>query len=146
MSNGKQGIKLTSFDQCWHEISVKLTPKLRLNNWSAAEGAEGSFKIAGVTDQGVTVRTGKGSERLVSRKDFSSIFEVWPDCRDGSLQRHKLRSISVNSSTTVVDRRSVMVSLVYGSGSGEHGIDVLFAIWTSAADDQRRASLARAGA
>jgi alkanesulfonate monooxygenase SsuD/methylene tetrahydromethanopterin reductase-like flavin-dependent oxidoreductase (luciferase family) len=48
--------------------------------------------------------------------------------------------------TTVVDRRSVTESLVYGSGSGEHGIDAFFAIWTSAADGQRYANRARAGA
>ena len=48
-------------------------------------------------------------------------------------------------STTVVDRRSGAGSHVCGSGSEVHGIDVVFAIGTSAADAQRRAILARAG-
>ena len=47
--------------------------------------------------------------------------------------------------TTVVDRRSGAESHVCGSGSEVHGIDVVFAIGTSAADAQRRAILARAG-
>src|SRR5216683_2719353 len=47
--------------------------------------------------------------------------------------------------TTVVDRRQGEASLVYGSGSEEQGIGVVFAMWTSAADVQRRAIRARAG-
>jgi hypothetical protein len=46
-------------------------------------------------------------------------------------------------STTVVDRRSAVASHVYDSGSKEHGIDVVFAIETSAAGVQRRANRAR---
>jgi hypothetical protein len=45
--------------------------------------------------------------------------------------------------TTVVDRRSAAASHVYGSGSKEHRIDVVFAIETSAAGVQRRANRAR---
>jgi hypothetical protein len=48
-----------------------------------------------------------------------------------------------SSSTTVVDRRSAVASHVYDSGSKEHGIDVVFAIETSAAGVQRRANRAR---
>lgn len=39
-----------------------------------------------------------------------------------------------------MDRRSVAVRRVYGSGGGVDGIDVLFVIWARAADSQRHAS------
>ena len=52
--------------------------------------------------------------------------------------------VATQPSTTVVDRRSGAGSHVCGSGSKVHGIDVVFAIGTSAADAQRRAIRARA--
>jgi hypothetical protein len=47
-------------------------------------------------------------------------------------------------STTVVDRRPVEAIRAFGSDSVAHGMDVFFAIGTSAADVQRRAIRARA--
>jgi hypothetical protein len=49
------------------------------------------------------------------------------------------------SSTTVVDRRSAVASLVSDSDSTGRGIDDAFAIGTSGEDAQRRAIRAREG-
>jgi len=49
------------------------------------------------------------------------------------------------ASTTVVDRRSAGATLVSDSDSGVRGIDVVFAIGTSAAGVQRHASRGREG-
>jgi len=48
-------------------------------------------------------------------------------------------------STIVVDRRPVDLNRAFDSGSGERGIDVVFAIGTSKEDAQRRAIRAKQG-
>ena len=51
---------------------------------------------------------------------------------------------NISPSTTVVDRRPVEAIRAFGSDSVAHGMDVFFAIGTSAADVQHRAIRARA--
>jgi len=48
-------------------------------------------------------------------------------------------------STTVVDRRPVDLNRAFDSGSGERGVDAVFAIGTSKEDAQRRAIRAQEG-
>jgi hypothetical protein len=58
--------------------------------------------------------------------------------------KKRLGGVAKAPSTTVVDRRPVEAIRAFGSDSVAHGIDVFFAIGTSAADVQRRAIRARA--
>jgi hypothetical protein len=93
-------VKLTSFDQRWNAVCSKLVPIPKLYHWSAAGRAKGSFRVSEVTKEGVTVRTTKGSSRFVPARDFAAILLLWPDYRDGKIQRYKL-SFCVNSTYVV---------------------------------------------
>jgi len=64
--------------------------------------------------------------------------------RGGGYDQCGYPRLAAATSTTVVDRRPVEAIRAFGSDSVAHGIDVFFAIGTSAADVQRRAIRARA--
>jgi len=92
-------IETATFDQCWKEIKNRLLPMPRLYHWSAAGRAKDFSKIVEVGVTGVVVGTSKGT-RSVPRSDFEAIFPLWPNYRDGKLQRHML-SFCVNSTYVI---------------------------------------------
>jgi len=71
----------------------------KMYSWSAAGRATSTFGVSEVTRNGVTVKTAKGL-RFVPRKDFEMIYPMWPDYKNGKVQRHKL-SFCVNSTYVV---------------------------------------------
>jgi hypothetical protein len=87
---------MDSFDKCWENILATLRPMPEMYAWSQAGRARSHFGIVEVKPSGVTVETSKGLRR-VPRKDFEIIFPLWPDFRNGKVQRHKLRDLSRNT-------------------------------------------------
>lgn len=87
---------MDSFDQCWANLLTKLRPISRMYAWSAAGRAHSSFGIIAVKSSGVSVKTGKGL-RFVPRKDFETIFPLWPDYKNGKVLRHELRDSCRNT-------------------------------------------------
>lgn len=85
--------------KCWVEITNLLIPMPRLYHWSAAGRAKGSSEIVEVKATGVMVGASRGT-RFVPRRDFEAILPLWPDYRDGKVQRHKL-SFCVNSTYVI---------------------------------------------
>lgn len=88
-----------SFQKCWDEITARLSSVPKLHHWSAAGRAKGAFAVSDIGPDGIVVKTSKGL-RFVPRKDFESIFPLWPTYRDQKLQRHKL-SFCVNSTYVI---------------------------------------------
>ena len=64
--------------------------------WSRAGKARTHFGIIEVKPSGITVETSKGS-RFVPRRDFATIFQLWPEYKNGNVSRQKLRDISQNT-------------------------------------------------
>jgi hypothetical protein len=92
-------MKIESFERCWKEIVLRLTPR-RLYSWSAAGGARSFFEVTRVDADGITVLTSKGT-RCVPRKDFETIFEIWEGYISRRVQRQSVRGLSVNSTYVI---------------------------------------------
>src|SRR5271167_1390599 len=82
----------TTFNGCWGAICADLTPRPKLYCWTAVGRTSGYFRVERVGYDGVTVET-KHGPRYVPRKDFQKLFVLWPDYRDGKIQRYKLNFV-----------------------------------------------------
>jgi len=82
----------SSFEQCWNAINANLSPKPKLHCWSAAGRAKGHFEVTKVGREGIFVQT-KYEPRFVPRRDFEKLFPIWPDYKDGKVQRHQLNYV-----------------------------------------------------
>ncbi len=65
--------------------------------WTVAGRSRTVFGIVAVTTSGITVKTEKGKDRLISRSDFEKVFELWQDYKKGNAQRKELRDLVFNS-------------------------------------------------
>jgi hypothetical protein len=84
--------------------------------------------------------------RLLGKAQKANSEEITTELSRNPTDNPKLCVVQQAPSTTVVDRRQVEAIRVFGSDSGEHGIDASFSIVTSGEDAQCRAILAKADA
>jgi hypothetical protein len=84
-------------DVAWQQLqSLPLgTPVV---HWSILKGnLNGKFSLVEVTGSTIIVQTGPGTLRRISRSDFDNVARLWPEYKQGAVDRHTLSEVTLNS-------------------------------------------------